>query len=58
MIGMENKENTAAEKIKPLMKYRESLDESERELFDMLIQYANEVAVAVGIGVRPMQQAC
>ncbi len=35
------------EKIEALMQYRSALDESERELFDMLIGYADEVALSV-----------
>jgi len=50
---MERMENSVASKIDSLMKYRGSLDESERELFDVLIQYANEVARAVERGVVP-----
>jgi hypothetical protein len=55
---MEMMEISVAEKIGSLMRYRESLDESERELFDVLIHYANEVAMAVGQGVSPVQQSC
>jgi len=51
-------EGSVAEKIESLMRYRESLDESERELFDVLIQYANEVALAVGQGVSPARHSC
>ncbi len=35
------------ERIDALMQYRGSLDESERELFDILIGYANEVALSI-----------
>ncbi len=35
------------ERIEALMQYRSALDESERELFDMLIGYADEVALSV-----------
>jgi hypothetical protein len=45
-------------KIESLMRYRDVLDESERELFDVLMGYANEVASAVGRGVTPQTQAC
>ena len=51
-------ESSVAEKIGSLMRYRESLDESERELFDVLIHYANEVALAVGQGVSRANHSC
>lgn len=34
-------------KVDSLMEYRGALEGSDRELFDMLICYANEVAMAV-----------
>ncbi|MFH0884460.1 MAG: hypothetical protein V1861_02010 [Candidatus Micrarchaeota archaeon] len=55
---MERMEKTIAEKIESLMKYRESLDENERELFDVLIHYANEVAIAIEQGISPISQTC
>jgi hypothetical protein len=38
------------ERIDALMGYREALDGSERELFDALIGYANEVALSIDRG--------
>ena len=35
------------ERIDTLLCYREALDESEKELFDMLIGYANEIAAII-----------
>ena len=35
------------QKINSLFKYRNELDSSEQELFDLLIEYAKEVMVAV-----------
>lgn len=35
------------EKLNLLFKYRSELDTNEQELFDILIQYAKEVMVAV-----------
>ena len=35
------------ERIDSLMGYRNALDESERELYDILISYANEVALSI-----------
>jgi len=37
-------------KVDSLLRYRAALDDSERELFDMLIRCANEVAMAVDGG--------
>ncbi len=47
----------AVGKVESLMRFRESLDESERELFDVLIQYAREVALSVQ-DVQPARHAC
>jgi hypothetical protein len=35
------------EKFDSLLKYRNQLDESEQELFDVLIQYGKEVVLSV-----------
>ena len=40
-------EGMIQEKIDSLMRYRDSLDENEREVYDVLMAYANEVAMAV-----------
>lgn len=45
-------------KIESLMRYRNALDESERELFDVLMQYAKEVAGAVEGGMAPVNSPC
>lgn len=58
MEGFEMTGMKAAEKIGSLMKYRDALDETERELFDVLIQYANEIAAEVGCGAGPVRQPC
>jgi hypothetical protein len=42
--GMEEK---IQEKIDTLLRYREALDEGEKEVFDILMGYANEVAMAI-----------
>ncbi len=34
-------------KINSLFEYRNSLDDSERELFDVLISYANEIVLSI-----------
>jgi hypothetical protein len=47
---MEEMETMVQEKVDSLMRYREELDGSERELFDVLITYANEIAIAVDRG--------
>jgi hypothetical protein len=44
-------------KVESLMKFRDALDESERELFDMLMQYAREVALSAGGCVAPARHA-
>lgn len=36
------------ERFGALLRYRDALDESERELFDLLMGYAGEVAASVG----------
>ncbi len=55
MKGMEEK---IQEKVDSLMRYRESLAGSERELFDVLISYANEVAMAVDRDSAPDALSC
>ena len=45
-------------KVESLMRYRDALDENEKELFDVLIQYAKEVAVSVERGAAPAQHPC
>ena len=35
------------ERIDTLLCYRDALDESEKQLFDMLIGYANEIALII-----------
>lgn len=40
-------ENKIRERMDALMMYRTALDESERELFDMLMGYAHEVALSL-----------
>ncbi|MFN7990970.1 MAG: hypothetical protein U0R44_02310 [Candidatus Micrarchaeia archaeon] len=40
-------EERIQQKIDALMQYRSSLDDGERELFDILIGYANEVAMTI-----------
>ncbi|MFH0737597.1 MAG: hypothetical protein V1827_03500 [Candidatus Micrarchaeota archaeon] len=50
MEGMENLQG----KIDSLMRYRESLEGNEREVFDVLMAYANEVAMAVD-GAAPQR---
>ncbi len=45
-------------KIDSLMRYRDALDEGERELFDVLIHYANEVAMEVEQSISPIQHSC
>jgi hypothetical protein len=44
---MEGDEETIQEKIDSLMRYRNDLNESDRELFDALMAYANEVAISM-----------
>jgi len=55
---MEMSGEDVREKIDSLMRYRDALDESEKELFDVLMSYADEVARAVGRGVAPQTHAC
>ena len=55
---MEMEWENARGKIDSLMAYRDALDESERELFDVMIEYANEVAMAVERGIAPTRHAC
>jgi hypothetical protein len=40
-------EEKMQKRIDSLLRYRGALDGSERELFDILINYANEVAMAI-----------
>jgi hypothetical protein len=45
------------EKIDTLLKYREALDDSEKEVFDVLMSYANEVAISIdGDAARALGQ--
>jgi hypothetical protein len=53
---MERMEERIQEKVNSLLKYRNALDGSERELFDVLISYANEVAIAVERNAAPEAQ--
>jgi hypothetical protein len=58
VCGMEL-EGRIREKIGSLMQYREALDESERELFDILMGYANEVVTAIDCRAAGMDaQGC
>lgn len=41
------KEERIQEMVDSLMRFRGRMDESERELFDMLMVYANEVALTI-----------
>lgn len=47
MDGTKDMEISVQEKIDTLMRYRRELEGSERELFDILLSYANEIALAV-----------
>ncbi|MEW6722769.1 MAG: hypothetical protein AB1324_05905 [Candidatus Micrarchaeota archaeon] len=40
-------EEKIQEKVDTLLRYREALDEGEKEVFDILMGYANEVAMAI-----------
>ncbi len=44
-------------KVESLMRFRNALDENEKELFDVLIQYAREVAVSVERSAVPARGA-
>jgi hypothetical protein len=39
--------------VDSLMRYRGQMDEAEKELFDMLMVYANEVALSIEGGAAP-----
>lgn len=53
---MENTEEIQR-KIDALFQFRNALDENEKELFDILLEYANEVALSIdGCGVHPQLQ--
>lgn len=43
-------EEKIQEKIDSLLRYREALDPGEKELFDILMGYANEVALSIDEG--------
>jgi hypothetical protein len=49
VCGMKMEEKIQ-EKIDSLLRYREALDPGEKELFDILMGYANEVALSIDEG--------